>query len=321
MAPTTLARRYADCFITLLEKSLVCSGYMRKKVSKSNSKRLLFVITVSAHSYDHHCDVIRDEVVQWAERICDQLHWRSNSQYRWVSGTCSLQSFRKLLKKSSVGSSLKNNLCRASTMRYQRVNWGQKTGTGIRSLMQKKVQLQVHRNDAFADTSHVDDPFLTTNYLGMYECRLCGTRHRDMESYRNHITGKRHATFLARASSVPESQKPEPPAPQRPMKTIGVPRFKISSVQHPATKALGFLLVVEVPKIEAPHPAYRFVSTYEQATDPIDPRYQYLIIAARPYTAIGFRIPNTRINITRDFSEYFDQKRFIYQLQFFYTSE
>ena len=41
------------------------------------------------------------------------------------------------------------------------------------------------------------------------------------------------------------------------------------------------------------------MSTYEQKKEPIDPRYQYLLIAAEPYETIAFKIPSKKIDFSK----------------------
>jgi splicing factor 3A subunit 2 len=38
------------------------------------------------------------------------------------------------------------------------------------------------------------------------------------------------------------------------------------------------------------------MSTYEQKKEPVDPRYQFLLMAAEPYETIAFKIPSLKID-------------------------
>ena len=46
-------------------------------------------------------------------------------------------------------------------------------------------------------------------------------------------------------------------------------------------------------------PKFRIMSTYEQRKEPIDARYQYLLLAAEPYETIAFKIPSVKIDFSK----------------------
>ncbi|KAL0228619.1 hypothetical protein GEMRC1_013239 [Eukaryota sp. GEM-RC1] len=165
---------------------------------------------------------------------------------------------------------------------------------------QRLVALQVHDLD--------NDPYFMKNHLGQYECKLCCTLHTNEGNYLAHTQGKKHQTNLRRRAarmseksgagpavpSVSTSGQTGMPKPKRPR--IGLPGFRITK-QRASDNRRVLLLEVDYPQIiEGGQPKHRLISTYEQQKEPIDTRYQYVVVASEPYETIAFKIPNETID-------------------------
>ena len=58
------------------------------------------------------------------------------------------------------------------------------------------------------------------------------------------------------------------------------------------------------------------MSTYEQKKEPIDPKYQYLLVAGHPYETVAFKIPSRPIDFSDGkFVEQWDEDTRKYQIQ------
>ena len=68
---------------------------------------------------------------------------------------------------------------------------------------------------------------------------------------------------------------------------------------------IGYPEILKNENSEVSEPKYRFMSTYEQRKEPVDPKYQYLLFAAAPYETIAFKIPSLKIDY--DEGKFFEQ--------------
>ena len=94
------------------------------------------------------------------------------------------------------------------------------------------------------------------------------------------------------------------------MPRIGRPAYRVTKQYDKAARQKSLLFQIEYPEIDTtPVPAvgaaggvqaapvlrgprHRYMSSFEQRREAVDPRYQYLLFAAEPYEVIGFKIPN-----------------------------
>ena len=74
---------------------------------------------------------------------------------------------------------------------------------------------------------------------------------------------------------------------------IGKPGYKFE--RDSKAKTLKFEIYLEhiLPDVT---PLHRIMSSFEQKKEIPDNKYQYLLIAAEPYTTIAFKIPNLKID-------------------------
>ena len=91
---------------------------------------------------------------------------------------------------------------------------------------------------------------------------------------------------------------------------IGIPAYRVVR-QKESDKSLIF--EVDYPEILVEDgviqkPKYRLMSTFEQRKEPVDERYQYLLIGGQPFEVIGFKIPSAAIKFLGDSKE--DRKLF-----------
>lgn len=155
------------------------------------------------------------------------------------------------------------------------------------------------------------DPYFTRNHVGSFECKLCCTMHRDEANYLAHTQGKKHQQGLARrahqeklaeeqaklnsgTSAMTRSTLPV----SSPTLRIGRPAYQVykSRDLDDARRSLSF--EIQYPEIsEHLQPRYRLMSAFEQQVErPPNPNYQYLVLAAEPYTTIAFKVPNAPID-------------------------
>jgi len=136
-----------------------------------------------------------------------------------------------------------------------------------------------------------NDPYLFKNHVGLPECRLCGTVHRDEQNYVDHTKGKRHQEELAKrqaklkkekqqAAAIAQKREASRPKPPR----CGRPAYRIIKLVDRTSFAHGLLFRLEYPQIAADQrPRFRFMSAYEQHVEPTNDKFQYLLFAAEPY--------------------------------------
>jgi len=83
------------------------------------------------------------------------------------------------------------------------------------------------------------------------------------------------------------------------------PEMVVTRVIHPKTGERGMLL--ELLILDSPmgstefslprRPAWRVVSSFEQETEPIDPRFQYVVVACPPYQNVAIRVENSPVHL------------------------
>jgi splicing factor 3A subunit 2 len=213
---------------------------------------------------------------------------------------------------------------------------GSTASAGIASAEQANVARRERlRNLALETTDLSKDPYFMKNHLGSYECKLCLTLHNNEGSYLAHTQGKKHQGNLARRAAREEQQnllgdgisgsslsglhglamaKKNVPSIK-----IGIPEYHVTKLCHPDTQIYGILVQVHYPHITAPKPVYRFMASFEQKVEPSDKKYQYLVLAAEPYSNIAFKIPSNIINLdARSFVQYWDDASKQYSIQFLY---
>ena len=155
-----------------------------------------------------------------------------------------------------------------------------------------------------------------------------------------HTQGKKHQTNLRRRAAREQKQSAldgtgSAPVTTKQMKRapvfhkIGRPGYRVIKQFDPETGQKGLLFQINYPDIEKGiQPRHRFISTFSQRVEPSDPRYQYILFAARPYETIAFKIPN--LQVERDMQMYKDKiffdwdrekKTFSLQIQFKKTED
>jgi splicing factor 3A subunit 2 len=164
------------------------------------------------------------------------------------------------------------------------------------------------------------DPYFLKNHLGTFECRLCLTLHANEGNYLAHTQGKKHQSNLARriaresrdASLATKRQEIARKAVKARPFCLGRPTYRLSKSRRDGARQL--LLEVDFPEIEEEcQPEFRIISCYEQRVEYPDRNYMYLLVAADPYSTIGFKVPN--LELDRGESRFFDswdQERRLY---------
>lgn len=80
--------------------------------------------------------------------------------------------------------------------RQNRVGYG---GGGINTEQDIQTDRRERLRKLAMETVDISkDPYLFTNHLGMYECRLCLTVHMNLPSYLSHTQSKKHQINLSR---------------------------------------------------------------------------------------------------------------------------
>lgn len=114
------------------------------------------------------------------------------------------------------------------------------------------------------------------------------------------LQGKRHQTNIARraARDAYEAQQASA-APTSVVKNarktvkIGRPGYRVTKQKCPETGQRSLLFLIDYPEIEEGlQPRHRFMSAYEQKVEPVDKKFQYILVAAEPYETIAFKVPN-----------------------------
>eukprot|EP00285_Hemiselmis_virescens_P008020 CAMPEP_0173393226 /NCGR_PEP_ID=MMETSP1356-20130122/21989_1 /TAXON_ID=77927 ORGANISM="Hemiselmis virescens, Strain PCC157" /NCGR_SAMPLE_ID=MMETSP1356 /ASSEMBLY_ACC=CAM_ASM_000847 /LENGTH=228 /DNA_ID=CAMNT_0014351215 /DNA_START=144 /DNA_END=826 /DNA_ORIENTATION=+ len=203
---------------------------------------------------------------------------------------------------------------------------GGKTGSGRMSSESQQNQDRRERLRKLAlETVDLNkDPYFMRNHLGTYECKLCLTIHSNEGNYLAHTQGKRHQTNIARrsardayeaqqASAVPAHVAKQ----QRKTVKIGRPGYRVTKQRDPTTGQRSLLFLIDYPEIdEGLQPRHRFMSAYEQKIEPVDRKYQYILVAAEPYETIAFKVPNREIDTAADkFFTRWDRETLTFTLQ------
>eukprot|EP00768_Dysnectes_brevis_P005800 gnl/Dysnectes_brevis/4344_a5789_702.p1 GENE.gnl/Dysnectes_brevis/4344_a5789_702~~gnl/Dysnectes_brevis/4344_a5789_702.p1 ORF type:complete len:223 (+),score=19.70 gnl/Dysnectes_brevis/4344_a5789_702:90-758(+) len=218
-----------------------------------------------------------------------------------------------------------------------RDNFGAKTGGGG---IASATTTELHRKHRLEELVSLEekyqlksDPFFFKNRQGQYECKICYTSHRTIESYLTHRVGKKHIQSVKKYMSKQNKQKRPAKAPthqaQQPRKflKIGKPAFRLSEVRSPQTSSIsiskcGILFELELPRIrEGVDPVWRIVSSFEQRVEAPDPSLQFLVVAAEPYESVAVRMPNRPVAADPAVHELWDKERKMYQLQIFFENE
>jgi splicing factor 3A subunit 2 len=184
---------------------------------------------------------------------------------------------------------------------------GGRTGAGEYNAQLDKLQ-RTNRLSTLKlqDKDLSEEQNLFRNQYGLLECKLCCTHHRTEASYIAHTYGKQHQrnaerrrVVLARKEAMVggcrTSSQPKPPPAAHKLPKIGDPAFSIYRTKNPSgsLSVLFELTYDQIRKNTAPK--YRIMSTFEQKIEPPDPRYQFVVFAAQPYTTVAFKIPNMPI--------------------------
>eukprot|EP01133_Synstelium_polycarpum_P010161 gene10161-11838_t len=214
-------------------------------------------------------------------------------------------------------------------------DFGKAGGGGLQSAQYDNIDRRERLKSIALETNDVSkDPYIISNHLGSYECRLCLTVHNNIGNYLAHTQGKKHQTNLARRAARDMREDPDahskfPSTQQRtrlqPRKTIkiGRPGYKIIKQRDPESGQLSLLFQIYYPEIEQGlQPRHRFMSAFEQRIEPINKDYQYLLFAAEPYETIAFKIPNKEIDRTTGpdgkFFTHWDRIKLSFTLQLYF---
>lgn len=212
-------------------------------------------------------------------------------------------------------------------MDYQNRAGSKKGGGGIASKSLENLQLKHRLNQLTSELSDVDsNPYLRSLPDGSFECKLCLTKHKTINSFHVHTQGKRHQLSLEQRKRLdtPKQGTPLPgsqPVALKRFVKIGRPGYKITKIFDPATMQRGLLLLLKYPQIKpGVVPRYRFMSAFEQSQEPVDSNYQYLVIAAEPYDNVAIKIQGAVVAQDSLWS-HFDKDSGAYHLQFLWPSK
>lgn len=213
---------------------------------------------------------------------------------------------------------------------------GIKKKTGVKTGQRTRHHRKKQREAVMVDPVVNVDPFCFKNYLGKYECKLCGTRHVDKESYATHVDGKRHQYFLSRKLKLSKKEG-DNEDPSRTGSSAGqssafisggtdrvllrkreLPKWHVDEVIHPESGKSGYCISLWCPKMKVGVPRYRIVSTYDQTMEPVSPDKQYVVISCHPYRSVGVCILNRPIDIASVHEE-FNSLTETYVLQLFHA--
>lgn len=150
------------------------------------------------------------------------------------------------------------------------------------------------------------DPYFMRNHLGTYECKLCLTLHNNEGSYLAHTQGKKHQQNLAKRAALQAKENPgalmQPEKPRvevRKWVNIGTPGYRVTKQRDPDNGQQSLLFQIDFPEIAGiTTPRHRFMSAYEQRVEAPDKYWQYLVVAAEPYSTIAFKVPSREIDKT-----------------------
>jgi splicing factor 3A subunit 2 len=85
---------------------------------------------------------------------------------------------------------------------------------------------------------------------------------------------------------------------------------------------LALLFELSFPEIDSgTQPRHRFVSAYEQRSEPPDSAFQYLVFAADPYETVAFKLPSLAVDRGEGkLFSHWDPARKLFTLQVFFKS-
>ncbi|KAF2076538.1 hypothetical protein CYY_002152 [Polysphondylium violaceum] len=175
------------------------------------------------------------------------------------------------------------------------------------------------------------DPYIISNHIGSFECRLCLTVHNNVGNYLAHTQGKKHQTNLSRRAAKEQRDNPTNKGFIQPSTTkifkktikIGRPGYKIIKQRDKESGQLSLLFQIDYPEIDpGVQPRHRFMSAYEQKVETANKDYIYLLFAAEPYETIAFKVPNKEIDRSTGpdgkFFTHWDRSKNTFTLQFYY---
>eukprot|EP00477_Mikrocytos_mackini_P001409 GAHX01001515.1.p1 GENE.GAHX01001515.1~~GAHX01001515.1.p1 ORF type:complete len:200 (+),score=39.43 GAHX01001515.1:522-1121(+) len=164
-----------------------------------------------------------------------------------------------------------------------------------------------------------------TNQHGLIECRLCGIDHKNLESYQNHINGRRHfyrLQFLlnrkTKAQTEPKwktntnpSSKENHSSPKasgtsaKTSKDRLEDNFDIETLQL-YDEQLNKLKICVLAKwfifndneqIEFSKPEFSFIGSYEQTVEKKEVDKMYLILKMKGYTNVAVKFDKYKIDL------------------------
>ncbi|GAM22345.1 hypothetical protein SAMD00019534_055200, partial [Acytostelium subglobosum LB1] len=211
--------------------------------------------------------------------------------------------------------------------------FGKAGGGGLQSSQYDNVDRRERLKQIALDMVDVSkDPYIISNHLGTYDCRLCLTVHNNIGNYLAHTQGKKHQTNLARRAAREQRDNPGTGRlstlsrpriiPKKTIK-IGRPGYKIIKQRDPETGQLSLLFQIDYPEIEpGVQPRYQFMSSFVQKIEVPNRDVQYLLFAAEPYETIAFKIPNKKIDRTTGpdgkFFTHWDRQRLSFTVQLYF---
>ena len=209
--------------------------------------------------------------------------------------------------------------------------FGSKTGSaGVASATEANVNRRERLRALALETADLtNDPYFMKNHIGSYECKLCLTLHTNEGSYLAHTQGKRHQTNLAKRNAKLDANKGIAPTQDRkrivPKKTIkiGRPGYKVIKQRDAMSGQRSLLFQLQYPLMgEDVQPRHRFMSTYEQKLEKVDPKVQYLLFAAEPYETVSFKIPRWDLDKSEGkFFTHWDPEKRSFTLQLVFKKE
>ena len=184
---------------------------------------------------------------------------------------------------------------------------GGKAGTfGVASSQQDAIARRERlRKLALETIDLARDPYCVRNHVGLVECKLCLTVHRDEGNYLAHTQGKRHQDNLGRRAARDAATAAALPAPvpaqgalagRRRGIRIGRPGYRVVKQWDAERRQRSLLFEVSYPEIEEGlQQRHRFMSAYEQRLEAPSREWQYLLFAAAPYETIAFKVPSDEV--------------------------
>ncbi|KAK9321698.1 hypothetical protein V1517DRAFT_325651 [Lipomyces orientalis] len=226
-------------------------------------------------------------------------------------------------------------------MDYQNRAGSKKGGGGVAGWSETNADRRERLRKLALETIDLEkDPYFFKNHLGSFECKLCLTVHINDGSYLAHTQGRKHQTNLARRAARDQREGRTDPITGLPITgvsgalgasaiqvrknlvKIGRPGYRITKIRDPISRQEGLRFQLQYPEIDTEiAPRHRFMSAFEQRIENAmdNKQFQYLLVAAEPYEAVGFKIQNKEIDrrpgkfwthYDKDTNEYFLQLLF-----------